>query len=67
MRNIVCLSSKEKTAREAYLRHDVEAPNLATVKDFLRFPMPTSRSILTDRPTADFINSEAEWFFRGFT
>jgi hypothetical protein len=33
----------EEDARERYLRRDVEAPDLATVKDFLRFYIATSQ------------------------
>ena len=45
----------------------MKAPDLATVKDFLRFYIGTSHPRLADRPTADSINTIAEWFFAGFT
>jgi len=38
------------------LREGVDAPDLVTVKDFLRFHIATSR-----------VNTVAEWFFAGFT
>jgi len=48
----------------------VTAPDLATVKDFIRFYVATSKPQLDKvekRPTADSINIAAEWFFAGFT
>jgi hypothetical protein len=57
----------EEAAREQCLRSGVEAPNLATVKDFIRFYIATSRPRLTEQPTVDSINTVAEWFFAGFT
>jgi hypothetical protein len=57
----------EEAAREQCLRLGVEAPNLATVKDFLRFYIDTSRPRLTEKPTVDSISTVAEWFFAGFT
>jgi hypothetical protein len=60
----------EETARRQYLGQDVAAPDLATVKDLIRFNIATSRPRLDKkkkRPTADSINIAAEWFFAGFT
>lgn len=57
----------EESARQHCLRPGVEAPDLATVKDFLRFYIATSRPQLTKKPTVDSINTVAEWFFAGFT
>lgn len=58
----------EEMARREHLRSGIAAPDLATVKDFLRFYIATSRpQIETDRPTVDSINSVAEWFFAGFS
>jgi len=60
----------EETARRQYLGQDVAAPDLATVKDFIRFYIATSSPRLDKkekRPTADSINIAAEWFFAGFT
>ncbi|KAN0069234.1 Protein of unknown function (DUF3435) domain containing protein [Elaphomyces granulatus] len=60
----------EETARCQYLGRNVTAPDLATVKDFIRFYIATSKPQLDKvekRPTADSINIAAEWFFAGFT
>ena len=37
------------------------------MKDFLRFYVATSRGKIVERPTADSVNTFAEWFFAGFT
>ena len=61
-------SPDEETVRRQHLRANAAAPDLATVKDFLRFYIATSRPRLdADRPTVDSINIVAEWFFAGFT
>jgi hypothetical protein len=57
---------------EAYARHHclhqgVEAPDLATIKDFFRFFIATSCGKIVTKPTVDSINTNAEWFFAGFT
>jgi hypothetical protein len=57
----------EEAARKKYLHHGAAAPDLMTVKDFIRFYISTSRPQLTDKPTVDSINTVAEWFFAGFT
>jgi hypothetical protein len=57
----------ESMARQRYLGEGVEAPDLDTVKDFLRFHISTSRGKIVDEPTADSVNAFAEWFFAGFT
>ncbi|KAJ4507488.1 hypothetical protein HRR83_004066 [Exophiala dermatitidis] len=60
----------EETARRQYLGQNVTAPDLATVKDFIRFYIATSKPQLDKeekRPTADSINIAAAWFFAGFT
>lgn len=57
----------EEAARERCLRPGIAAPDLATVKDFLRFYIATSRPRLAEKPTVDSINTIAEWFFAGFT
>jgi hypothetical protein len=44
----------------------VEAHNLATAKDFLRFYIVISRPWLAEKLTVDSINTVAEWFFAGF-
>ena len=50
---------------EAVLR--VTAPDLTTIKDFIRFYIATSRPVLFEVPTDESINTAAEWFFAGFT
>ncbi|KIW99637.1 uncharacterized protein Z518_11050 [Rhinocladiella mackenziei CBS 650.93] len=62
----------EDAARSQYLGKKVPAPDLVTVKDFLRFYIATSRPRLDKdsekpRPTADAICTVGEWFFAGFT
>jgi hypothetical protein len=57
----------EASARHHCLGEGVDAPDLATIKDFLRFYIATSRGKIVAKPTADSVNSFAEWFFAGFT
>lgn len=57
----------EDMARERCLRKGVDAPDMVTVKDFVRFYVATSRGKIVRQPTADTINTCAEWFFAGFT
>jgi hypothetical protein len=57
----------EEMAHEDCLRPGIAAPDLVTVKDFVRFYVATSRPKLSNKPTADSINKVAEWFFAGFT
>lgn len=51
------------------LRQDLPPLDLATIKDFLRFIVATSRGIIDDgqkKVTVDSMNTFAEWFFAGF-
>jgi hypothetical protein len=57
----------EHLAREHCLRPSIDAPDLATMKDFLRFYIATSRPMLTKKPTVNSIDTVAEWFFAGFS
>lgn len=58
----------EETVCREHLRAGAAAPDLAIVKDFLRFYIATSRPRLdADRPTVDSVNIMTEWFFAGFT
>ena len=58
----------EEAVRREHLRTGAAAPDLATIKDFLRFYIATSQPRLdADKPTVDSINIVAEWFFAGFT
>jgi hypothetical protein len=45
------------TATELWPHSGVEAPELATVKDFLRFYIAISRPKLTNRPTLGSMNT----------
>jgi hypothetical protein len=45
----------------------VEAPDLATMKDFFRFYIARSCGRIVAKPTVDSINTNAGWFFAGFT
>jgi len=57
----------EAAVREQVLRENVEAPDLATVKDFLRFQAATSKGKIQEEVTCDSLNTFAEWFFAGFS
>jgi hypothetical protein len=57
----------EAAVRERVLRQNVEAPDLATVKDFLRFQAATGKGMIVKQTTCDSLNTFAEWFFAGFT
>lgn len=57
----------EADVHEGCLRRGIEVPDLATLKDFFRFYIATSRPVIGDVPTADSICSIAEFFFAGFT
>jgi hypothetical protein len=61
--------SEEASARQHCLHKGVDAPDLATVKDFLRFYIATSRGKIDEdeRPTTDSVNTFTKWFFAGFT
>jgi hypothetical protein len=37
------------------------------MKDFFRFYAATSQGNIVEKPTADSVNTFAEWFFAGFT
>ena len=48
------------STRQLYLREGIDASDLATVKDFLRFYVATSCGGITEKPTPDLINTFAE-------
>lgn len=56
----------EDDARAQVLCVGVAAPEIAEIKDFLRFYAMSSRPTLDVVPTVDSINTIAEWFFAGF-
>ena len=53
----------EAAVRERVLRENVDAPDLAAVKDFLRFHAATSKGKIQEEVTCDSLNTFAEWFF----
>jgi len=57
----------EDEVHAQYLHEGVEAPDLATLKDFFRFYIATSTPQLSDTTTVDSMNSIAEFFFAAFT
>ena len=58
----------EDAARDHCLPSGVEAPDLATIKDFFRFYAASSNPRLDeDLMTPDSLGTVAEWFFAGFT
>lgn len=57
----------EDMARAECLSQGAEAPDLAKVKDFLRFYIATSTPQTGDLPTVESMVSVAEWFFPAFT
>ena len=57
----------ETAVRERVLRKNVEAPDLAAVKDFLRIHAATSKGKIRGEITSDSLNTFTEWFFAGFS
>jgi hypothetical protein len=53
----------ERTVRERCLGKGVEVPDLAAVKDFLRFQASVMRGKIEERPTDESLNSFAEGAF----
>jgi hypothetical protein len=53
--------------REHCLGKGVDAPDVPTVKDSIRFSAAASRGKIVELPTVDSVNAFAEWFFAGFT
>jgi hypothetical protein len=56
----VCLPKKWR------LGPGVAAPDLASMKDFIRFYVATSKPKLSHKPTRDSIKTVVKWFFAGF-
>jgi hypothetical protein len=56
----------EAAVRDRVLRKHVEAPDLVTMKDFLRFHTATSKGKIRKIITSNSLNAFAEWFFAGF-
>ena len=57
----------EAALRDRVLKKHVNAPDLATVKDFLRFHAATSKGKIKEKISCDSLNTFAEWFFTGFS
>jgi hypothetical protein len=57
----------EAIVRERCLGKGADAPDVPTVKDFIRFSAAASRGKIVELPTIDSVNAFAEWFFSGFT
>lgn len=55
----------EQMARDLYLYLWAAAPDLATVKDFVRFYAAMSKPRLSNKSTYESINT-MEWFYTGF-
>ena len=66
------LSDSDTTAdtcctKERGLQEGLPPPDLATIKDFLRFHIAISKGRIDEqRITVDSVNTFAEWFFAGF-
>jgi hypothetical protein len=57
----------QAAVRERVLAKNVEAPDLATVKDFFRFCAATGKGKIVNKIICDSLNAVAELFFAGFT
>jgi hypothetical protein len=57
----------EAAVRELVLAKNGEAPDLAIVKDFLRFKAAAGKGMIAEQTTCDSLNTFAEWFFAGFS
>jgi hypothetical protein len=55
-----CSFSTKLAVRDRVLKRHVEAPDLATVKDFLRFHAATSKGKIKKEITCDSLNTFAE-------
>jgi len=53
--------------RERCLGKGVDAPDVPTVKDFIRFSAAASRGKAAELPNFDSVKAFAECFFAGFT
>jgi hypothetical protein len=56
------LPAPDDASARTTLHKGMDAPDPATVKDFLCFHIPTSHSEVVEKPTADSVNTSAEWF-----
>ncbi|GFG16438.1 hypothetical protein IFM61392_09507 [Aspergillus lentulus] len=64
---IVWASQEDENLREGGLREGQPVPDLATIKDFIRFYIFSSHGMISLRPTKSSVLNFAERFFAGFT
>src|SRR4051812_31412576 len=57
----------EAAVQELVLAQNVEAPDLGTLKDFLRCKAAAGKGMMVEQTTCDSLNTFAEWFLSGFT
>jgi hypothetical protein len=62
-----CLFPTRLLYKTKSLKKYVDAPDLATVKDFLRFHAATSKGKIREKISCDLLNTFAEWFSAGFS
>lgn len=60
-------SEENEVSEEECLQEGQPAPDLATVKDFIRYYIYSAKGMLTLRPTMPSVKNFAERFFAGFT
>ena len=61
------ISEDDERDEGEWLQEGQPAPDLATVKDFIRFYIYSTNGMLTVRPTMSSVKNFAERFFAGFT
>lgn len=61
------MSDDNKVNQDECLQQGQPAPDLATVKDFIRFYISSTHGMLTVRPIMSSVKNFAERFFTGFT
>lgn len=61
------MSDDDEVNQDECLQQGQPAPDLATVKDFIRFYISSTHGMLTVRPTMSSVKNFAERFFAGFT
>ena len=56
------LAPGEAVVRELVIAKNAKTPDLATVKDFLRFKAAAGKGRIVEQTTCDSLNTFAEWF-----
>ncbi|EAW12595.1 uncharacterized protein ACLA_010210 [Aspergillus clavatus NRRL 1] len=64
---IIWASQEDENLRKEGLREGQPVPDLATIKDFIRFYIYSSNGMISLRPTKSSVLNFAERFFAGFT